>query len=384
MKTRLLVLGLISCLTFAGGLQAQSKKNRGGGAPSPGDRPPAEKTEKKAAPKSPADQAADDFYKVRNQQGAKQDQAHFTKVIAAGMAFLQQYPTHGRAADVVRDLGNYASDKLRDKATAAMRPVYVSQLQYEALNARYKEGLSEDAMAAIAAVATSAADAEARDMPNKQNMETLREKIDALAQVPGSARFLAPRERSYAEILSYNNPARGEEHLKSLLTHKQKPVADMARRELDLIEIKKQPYGLKFTGLDGKEVDFAQLRGKIVAMYFWTSTSGSSTRHFEAFKQIASDYKNKPFAFVTVSFDKAEDREKLEKFVKDNKITWPVHYDGKGAKAEFATKLSVSGAPRLVLFDQDGMLLTNDLPPGNLEAAIKKLLDEAAKKKKKK
>ena len=376
MKTRLLVLGLISCLTLAGSLHAQEKKN-GGGAPGSGEK-------KAPAPKSAADQAADDFYKVRNQQGAKQDQAQFTKVIAAGISFLQQYPTHGRAADVVRDLGNYASDKLRDKAVSAMRPVYVSQLQFEALNARYKEGLTEEAQAAIAAVAASAADAEARDMPNKQNMETLREKIDALAQVPGSARFLAARERSYFEIVAFNNPARGEEHLKSLLTHPQKPVADMARRELDLVEIKKQPYGLKFTGLDGKEVDFAQLRGKIVAMYFWSTASGSSTRNFEKLKEVAAENKNKPFALVTVSFDKPEDREKLEKFVKDNKITWPVHYDGKGAKAEFATKLSVSGPPRLVLFDQDGMLLTNDLPVNNLDNALKKLFEEAAKKKKKK
>jgi peroxiredoxin len=381
MKTRLLVLGLISCLTLAGSLQAQAKKNKGGGAPAPGG----EKSEKKAAaPKSAADQAADDFYKVRNQQGAKQDQAQFTKVITAGITFLQQHPTSGRAVDVVRDLGNYASDKLRDKTLSAMRPVYVSQLQFQALDARYKEGLSEEAQAAIAAVAASAADAEARDMPNKQNMETLREKIDALAQVPGSARFLAAREKSYFEVVAFNNPNRGEEHLKSLLTHQQKPVADMARRELDLVEIKKAPYGLKFTGLDGKEVDFAQLRGKFVALYFWSTASGSSTRNFEGLKQLASDYKNKPLAIVTVSFDRAEDREKLEKFVKDNKITWPVHYDGKGAKAEFATKLSVTGAPRLVLFDQDGMLLTNDLPVGNLKGAIDRLLDEQAKKKKKK
>lgn len=371
MKIRFVVIGLISSLTLCGVVQAQ--------APKGGD--------KKAAPtaqKSPADLAADEFYKVRNQQGAKQDQAQFAKVIAAGIAYLQQYPTQNRAADIVRDLGNYATEKLRDKATAPMRPVYVTQLQYEALNARYKEGLSEEAKAAIAALAASAADAEARDMANRQNLEALREKIDALAQVPGSARFLVARERSYFEILSFSNAGKGEEHLKSLLTHAQKPVADMARQELDLLEIRKQPYALKFTALDGKEVDFAQLRGKIVALYFWSTTNGGSTRNFETLKQVSSDYKGKPFALVTVSHDKPEDRAKLEKFVKENKINWPVYYDGKGNKTEFASKLMVSGVPRLVLFDQDGMLLSNNLPVNQLEPALKKLLNEAAKKKKKK
>ncbi len=374
MKTRLLVLGLISCLTLAGGAYAQDKK---GGDKKGGDKKGA------PAPKSPADLLADEFYKVRNQQGAKQDQAQFAKVIAAGIAFLQQFPTSGRAADVVRDMGNYASDKLRDKAVAPMRGVYVSQLQYEALNARYKEGLSEEAKAAIAALTASAADAEARDMMSKQNLETLREKIDALAQVPGSARFLAGREKSYFEILAFNNPARGEDHLKSLLTHTQKPVADMARQELDLFNIKKEPYALKFTALDGKEVDLAQLRGKVVGLYFWSTTSGSSTRNFETLKQVAADNKNR-FALVTVSYDKPEDREKLEKYVKENRIAWPVHFDGKGNKAEFASKLAVGSAPRLVLFDQDGMMLSNNLPVNQLDPAIKKLVDEAAKKKKKK
>lgn len=345
MKTRLLLLGLVSSLAF--GLPAFAQ---GGGKSDKGD--------KKGAPaKSEADAAVDDFYKIRNAQ-AKQDQAQFQKVIMAGIGFLEKYPAHARALDVVNDLGNYASQKLpiKDKALAPLRGVYVSQLQYETTNARYKESLPEEAKAAIAALTASAADAEARDNTNKQTIETLREKIDALAQVPGSARFLAARERSYFQVLAYMSAARGEAHLKSLLEHPTKQVADMAKGELALLEIKGKPIEAKFTALDGKEIDLTQMRGKLVAVYFWSTTNANSTRAFDQLKIVANDWKKRGLEVVTVSFDKAEDKAKVEKYVHDNKLPFPVAFDGKGNRSDFASRLQVNTG-RMVAFDPKGTLI---------------------------
>jgi peroxiredoxin len=138
----------------------------------------------------------------------------------------------------------------------------------------------------------------------------------------------------------------------------------MAKQELNTIEVKKAPYALKFTALDGKEVDFAQLRGKVVGLYFWSSTNGNSTKEFEGLKQLHSDYKKRGFEVVTVSYDKEEDREKLQKYIKENRITWPVYFDGKQAKNEFSPKLNVTSVPRLLLFDKNG-ILQSVIPPGS-------------------
>ena len=338
MKTRLL-LTLVTALALPGLMLAQGAK------------------EKKAPPpKSEADLAVDEFYKARDAQGAKQGQAQFQKVIAAGIAVLEKYPSHRRAVDVVNDLGNYASKKLplNDKALAPLRAVYVSQLQYEALNARYKESLPEESKAAIAALAASAADAEARDNINKQTIETLREKIDALAEVPGAGRFLAARERSFFQILAFQSPARGEEFLRRLAEHPVKPVADMAKAELAVVELKKAPFELKFTGLDGIETDFTKLRGKVAALYFWSTTNGNSTRNFEHLRALSSSYKKRGLEIVTVSLDKADDKAKLERWVKDNRLNFPVYFDATGGR-ELAGKLG-AGAGQMVVFDQRGML----------------------------
>lgn len=379
MKLRILILALACIAGFNVSAIAQAPKSAKGG-------------EKKApAPKTPADLAFDEFNQVRTQKGGKMDQARFRRVIDSGLAYLMTYPTHGRVNDAIRDLAFFSSNI--DRAQPALRISYASLLKLDVTNLRFKEGVSEPAKAVLAALDAAVADNDVRATFNADNLNTLREKIDALAETPGGARFLVDRERSYAHVLMVGTtPARAEAHLTKLLEHREKPVAAMARDELNVVEMKKEPFALKFTALDGKEVDFEKLRGKVVAVYFWSSTNANSTRNFAGLKQVYDSYRKRGLEVVTVSFDKAEDRAKLEKYVKENRITWPVYFDGKGTKSEFSPKLNLTSVPRLVVFDQKGILQTSmqgspvgriqaDLPPNQLEGLTKRLLGLDTKKK---
>jgi peroxiredoxin len=368
MKLRLLALVLTGLLSLDGAALAQSSKS--------GD--------KKAPAKAPVDPVYDAFEKVRKEPGGKMDQARFQRVVAAGMEFLMKNPTHARAGDAVRDLAFFGRGI--DAKEAPLRTAYASLLKLDVTRSRYAEGLSDPAKAVLAALDAAVADNDVREAFNPDNLATLREKIDTLAETPGGARFLVERERSYVHILQVGtNLPRAEAHLKKLLEHPDKAVVTMAREELNTVELKKEPFALKFTALDGKEVDFAQLRGKVVALYFWSSGNTNSTRNFDGLKQIYANYRKRGLEFVTVSYDKEEDRAKLTKFVKDNRIAWPVYFDGKGAKNDFSPKLGVSSVPRLLVFDQKGLLQTTmqgspvgrlqaDLPPNQLEGMTKKLL----------
>lgn len=331
---------------------------------------------KAAAPqRSPADLAADEFYKLRNDGAAKQDQARFTKVLQAGLVYLEKHANHWRAVDVVRDLGNYGQSVLRDKSQASMRAVYAAQLKYELVSVRYKEELSPEARAAFAALDAAAADAEVRENATRPNLEALREKIDALAQLPASSRFVAGRERSFAEVLgAMAGPAKAEEHYRRLAAGPDKGVADMARFEVGLLELRREPLALKFTSLDGKEVDFAQLRGKVVALYFWSSGHAASVGSLEALRQVYGDWRKRGFELISVSLDKAEDKAKAEKVIKDSRLSFPTHFDGAGVKTAFVAKLGVTGPGRLVVFDKKGLLQSNNLPVNQLDGAVQKLL----------
>lgn len=367
MKTRLLALALVCCFTLVGAVLAQAPGGKAGDKKAP-------------PPKTPADLAFDEFNKERNASGAK-DQARFQKVSAAGMAYLAEHPTHGRVNEVVNNLAFYGNNI--DKKQPALRTSYLSFLKLDVANLRYKDGVSDNTKAALAALDAAVADFEVRDAFNAGNLNNLREKLDALSETPGTGRFLVERERSYVHILTLGTSlAKAEEFLKKLLAHKDKGVAGMARSELNLVEVKKVPFELTFTAFDGKPVDFAQLRGKVVALYFWSSTNKGSLGNIDPLKQIYSDYRKKGFEVVTVSFDKEEDRAKVAAAIKDNRIAWPVHFDGKGAKTEFATKLGINDVPRLLVFDQKGMLqhtmqgtsLTVNLPVNQLEFQVKRML----------
>ncbi len=366
MKTRLLAAALLCCISTAPLALAQT--------------PPAKTDPKKAPAKSPADLAYDAFNKVRGEGGTR-DQARFQRVIGAGLDYLGTHATHGRVNDVVNGLAQYANSI--DKKQPALVTSYFSLLKLEVTNLKFKDGVSDATKAALAALDAAIADFELRAQFNRENLANLREKLDALNETPGTGRFLVERERSYLHVLAVGTSlANAEGFAKRLLEHKDKGVAGMARAELNILEARKKPFDLKFTGLDGKETDLAQLRGKVVALYFWSSTNKGSLGNIEQLRMLHSDYRKKGFEVVTVCYDKAEDVEKAKAAAKDSKIAFPIHFDGKGNKTEFAAKLGVTDVNRLLIIDQKGMLqatmqgtnLTINLPVNQLEGTIKRLL----------
>ena len=355
MNLRTFFLALLVSLFLAGGALAQAPAG-------------------KAPEKSAADVAADAFYKVLNDKEAKLSTDRFTQVINAGFAYLLNYPTHGRANGVIKDVANFGAS-ITDKKLAAYRSAYVTQLKFQGVDQRYKDGVTDDAKAALMAVEAAAVDFETRDAPSRDAIAALREKIDGLDTTPGGRRFLPDRERSYGEILTRAmSPAAGEAHLRKLLTHADKGVSGMARYELNFVEARKAPAELKLPAMDGKVVDLAALRGKVVALVVWSGTSSGTVKMIDDVKQAQSFYK-KNFEVVGVSFDKPADGEKLAKFIKDNKITWPVEFDGKEGKNEWAPKLNVSRAPAIVLFDKKGNFVRNNQNAGQLEGEVKRLID---------
>ncbi len=370
MKTRLLIAALVCCLAAPAAFCAAS---------------PAKQTEKKASPpKSASEQAYDAFQKVRNVRGAKFDQARFQALIEAGITFLTKHPTSTRANEVASFLGLGYPMSI-DSRQPALRAQYVSLLNLELANQKYKEGVKEPVKVALLAVEAAVADMEVRQAPGGGTLTTMREKIDELAETPAGNRFLVDRERSYAQLLGLmKQTARAEEQLNKLSKHSDKAVSDMAKQELNIFAAKKTPFDLKFTSFDGKPVDCAKLRGKAIALYFWSSTNKSSTDLLEKLRQFHSVHRKKGLELVTVSFDKEEDREKLQKFVKEKRFTLPLYYDGKQAKNEFAAKLNVTGVPRLLLFDDAGILQTSMLGTslsanyssslGAFEAEVKRIL----------
>ncbi|MCX6856443.1 MAG: TlpA disulfide reductase family protein [Verrucomicrobia bacterium] len=140
-----------------------------------------------------------------------------------------------------------------------------------------------------------------------------------------------------------------------------------------MADLKSKPLEMKFTAVDGREVDLAKLRGKVVLIDFWATWCGPCVQELPNVIKAYKELNPKGFEIVGISLD--SDKEKLQSFVKENDMAWPQFFDGKGWKNEIATTYEIRSIPAMWLVDQKGMVV-DTTARGGLEEKVAKLLKE--------
>jgi peroxiredoxin len=131
-------------------------------------------------------------------------------------------------------------------------------------------------------------------------------------------------------------------------------------------------FELKFTALDGREVDLAKLRGKVVLLDFWATWCGPCVAALPGVKSTYEELRKADFEIIGISFD--QDKAKLEKFVKEKEMPWPQYFDGKYWDNEIGRKYGIASIPTMWLIDKEGVL--RDVHADvNLSGKVKALLE---------
>jgi thiol-disulfide isomerase/thioredoxin len=182
-----------------------------------------------------------------------------------------------------------------------------------------------------------------------------------------------------------------------------RPHAVAARAALD-----KARHGLdrfRFTAADGREVDLAKMKGKVVLVDFWATWCGPCLEELPHVIETYRKYHAQGFEIIGVSFensrlvteadlprlrqrdpgakaDTAEEaarkveaaRVNLLQFTAERGMPWPQHFDGRFWQNELGVHFGIRSIPTMFLIGRDGQLVTSNISGSHLEAEVRRLL----------
>jgi|HubBroStandDraft_1064217.scaffolds.fasta_scaffold00638_1 TonB family protein len=115
----------------------------------------------------------------------------------------------------------------------------------------------------------------------------------------------------------------------------------------DLID--KPAADFKLRDLDGREVQLSSLRGKVVLLDFWATWCGPCRAEMPAIEKIYRKEKD----IEVFGIDVGEDREIIQKFLRDQKITYPILL---AAQSRVQQDYAANALPSVVILDKNGVI----------------------------
>ena len=122
--------------------------------------------------------------------------------------------------------------------------------------------------------------------------------------------------------------------------------------------------------VNNKNFDFAELKGQFVVLNFWATWCATCVYEMPEFKKLHQSSSGKNVKIISINF--AEKQTKVEKYIQEKQLSFPVLLDGYG---HIAGKYNVKHIPATFLISPDGIvqekivgLITQEIIEGKINA----------------
>ena len=150
--------------------------------------------------------------------------------------------------------------------------------------------------------------------------------------------------------------------------HSQSPQALRARGALRRMDLKGKPLTLKGPDPTGRQLDVANLKGRVVAVVFWASWSNQFVADVPVLRALYEQYGDRGFEIVGVNLD--QQPSDVTNFAKQSRIAWPNIFQPGGLDAPLAQQYGLISVPTIFLIGKDGRVISNGLTINDLKAQL--------------
>jgi thiol-disulfide isomerase/thioredoxin len=122
----------------------------------------------------------------------------------------------------------------------------------------------------------------------------------------------------------------------------------------------------------GEAIDLAKLRGQVVLIQYWATTSEQCKADMAAMKEFYGKYGPSGFSVIGVNLD--NDLQTMNALLSENRLPWPQIFEPGGRDSRLAVELGVLTLPTMILVDQEGKVVSRNVTVTELGAELKKLI----------